>query len=166
MCRYSNVLSVSNRFGFINQSEQFEDRNVASDDVRNYKVVHRGDFAYNPARINVGSIAMLKNFESGIVSPMYICFQVDDTIVDPSFFELFLETKAFKDEMEIRLEGSVRRCLSFEALCEIHLPLPALLVQRSISDKIGNISSKIKLEDRILRAYIRQKEWLLKQMFI
>ena len=166
LCRYSNVLSVSNRFGFINQSEQFEDRNVASDDVRNYKVVHRGDFAYNPARINVGSIAMLKNFESGIVSPMYICFQVDDTIVDPSFFELFLETKAFKDEMEIRLEGSVRRCLSFEALCEIHLPHPALLVQRSISDKIGNISSKIKLEDRILRAYIRQKEWLLRQMFI
>ena len=166
LCRYSNVLSVSNRFGFINQSEQFEGRNVASDDVRNYKVVHRGDFAYNPARINVGSIAMLKNFESGIVSPMYICFQVDDTIVDPSFFELFLETKAFKDEMEIRLEGSVRRCLSFEALCEIHLPLPALLVQRSISNKIGNISAKIKLEDRILRAYIRQKEWLLKQMFI
>ena len=166
LCRYSNVLSVSNRFGFINQSEQFEDRNVASDDVRNYKVVHRGDFAYNPARINVGSIAMLKSFESGIVSPMYICFQVDDTIVDPSFFELFLETKAFKDEMEIRLEGSVRRCLSFEALCEIHMPRPALLVQRSITDKIGNISSKIKLEDRILRAYIRQKEWLLKQMFI
>ena len=166
LCRYSNVLSVSNRFGFINQSEQFEDRNVASDDVRNYKVVHRGDFAYNPARINVGSIAMLKSFESGIVSPMYICFQVDDTIVDPSFFELFLETKAFKDEVEIRLEGSVRRCLSFEALCEIHLPRPALLVQRSISDKIGNISSKIKLENRILRAYIRQKEWLLKQMFI
>lgn len=166
LCRYSNVLSVSNRFGFINQSEQFEGRNVASDDVRNYKVVHRGDFAYNPARINVGSIAMLKSFESGIVSPMYICFQVDDTIVDPSYFELFLETKAFKDEMEIRLEGSVRRCLSFEALCEIHLPRPALLVQRSISDKIGNISSKIKLEDRILRAYIRQKEWLLKQMFI
>ena len=166
LCRYSNVLSVSNRFGFINQSEQFEDRNVASDDVRNYKVVHRGDFAYNPARINVGSIAMLKSFESGIVSPMYICFQVDDTIVDPSFFELFLETKAFKDEMEIRLEGSVRRCLSFEALCEIHMPRPALLVQRSITDKIGNISSKIKLEDRILRAYIRQKEWLLKHMFI
>ena len=166
LCRYSNVLSVSNRFGFINQSEQFEDRNVASDDVRNYKVVHRGDFAYNPARINVGSIAMLKRFDSGIVSPMYICFQIDDSIVDPSFFELFLETKAFKDEMEIRLEGSVRRCLSFEALCEIHLPHPALLVQRSISDKIGNISSKIKLEDRILRAYIRQKEWLLRQMFI
>ena len=166
LCRYSNVLSVSNRFGFINQSEQFEDRNVASDDVRNYKVVHKGNFAYNPARINVGSIAMLKRFDSGIVSPMYICFQIDDSIVAPSFFELFLESKAFKDEMGIRLEGSVRRCLSFEAMCEIHLPCPTIIEQRSISEKIGHISSKIELEGSILRAYITQKAWLLKQMFI
>ena len=166
LCRHSNVLSVSNRFGFINQSEQFEDRNVASDDVRNYKVVHRGDFAYNPARINVGSIAMLKRFESGIVSPMYICFRIDDSAVDPSFFELFFESKAFKDEMEIRLEGSVRRCLSFEAMCGIHIPCPTILEQRSISDKIGRIFSKIELEDSILKAYISQKNWLLKHMFI
>lgn len=157
---------MSNRFGFINQSEQFEDRNVASDDVRNYKVVHKGNFAYNPARINVGSIAMLKRFDSGIVSPMYICFQIDDSIVAPSFFELFLESKAFKDEMGIRLEGSVRRCLSFEAMCEIHLPCPTIIEQRSISEKIGHISSKIELEGSILRAYITQKAWLLKQMFI
>ena len=166
LCRYTNVLSVSNRFGFINQSEQFEDRNVASDDVRNYKVAHKGNFAYNPARINVGSIAMLKRFDSGIVSPMYICFQLDDSIVDSSFFELFLESKTFKDEMEIRLEGSVRRCLSFEAMCEIHLPCPTIIEQRSISDKIGRISSKIELENSIAMAYISQKDWLLKQMFI
>ena len=157
---------MSNRFGFISQSEQFEDRNVASDDLRNYKVVHKGDFAYNPARINVGSIAMLKRFDSGIVSPMYICFRTDDSAVDPSFFELFLESRAFKDDMEIRLEGSVRRCLSFEAMCEIHLPCPTIIEQRSISDKIGYISSKIELEGNILRAYITQKDWLMKQMFI
>ena len=54
-----NVLSVSNRQGFIKQSEQFEDRNVASDDTSNYKIVEKNDFAYNPARINVGSIARL-----------------------------------------------------------------------------------------------------------
>lgn len=65
-----NVLSVSNKQGFINQSEQFEDRIVASDDTSNYKVVKKDDFAYNPARINVGSIARLTSFEIGIVSPM------------------------------------------------------------------------------------------------
>ena len=54
------VLSVSNKYGFIAQSDQFEDREVASDDTSNYKVVKKGMFAYNPARINVGSIALTK----------------------------------------------------------------------------------------------------------
>ena len=61
-----NVLSVSNKQGFINQSEQFEDRIVASDDTSNYKVVKKDDFAYNPARINVGSIARLTSLKSGL----------------------------------------------------------------------------------------------------
>ena len=64
------VLSVSNKQGFINQSEQFEDRIIASEDTSNYKIVHKNDFAYNPARINVGSIARLTTIEMGIVSPM------------------------------------------------------------------------------------------------
>ena len=48
------VLSVSNTKGFIKQSEQFEDRVVASSDISNYKIVEKNDFAFNPARINVG----------------------------------------------------------------------------------------------------------------
>ena len=62
------VLSVSNKQGFINQSEQFEDRIIASEDTSNYKIVHKNDFAYNPARINVGSIARLTTIDTGIVS--------------------------------------------------------------------------------------------------
>ena len=58
-----NVLSVSNSQGFIQQSEQFENRIVASDDTSNYKIVERNGFAFNPARINVGSIARLTTFE-------------------------------------------------------------------------------------------------------
>src|SRR5574344_973698 len=60
------VLSVNNKQGFINQSEQFEDRIIASEDTSNYKIVHKNDFAYNPARINVGSIARLTTIEKGI----------------------------------------------------------------------------------------------------
>ena len=48
---YDNVLSVSNKMGFIKQSEQFEDRTVASENKSNYKVVTEGCFAYNPARM-------------------------------------------------------------------------------------------------------------------
>ena len=69
-----NILSVSNKSGFVTQSEQFEDREIASEDTTNYKVVRLNDFAYNPARINVGSIARLQSSSTGIVSPMYVCF--------------------------------------------------------------------------------------------
>ena len=74
-----NVLSVSNRQGFIQQSEQFENRSVASDDTSSYKIVKKNNFAFNPARINVGSIARLTTFDRGIVSPMYICFRTKDS---------------------------------------------------------------------------------------
>ena len=87
-CLVNTVLSVNNKLGFINQDEQFEDRTVASEDTSNYKVVLKDDFAYNPARINVGSIARLKLFDKGIVSPMYICFKVTDGIV-PEYLESY-----------------------------------------------------------------------------
>ena len=102
-----NVLSVSNSQGFIQQSEQFENRIVASDDTSNYKIVERNDFAFNPARINVGSIARLTTFERGIVSPMYICFRTKD-ILFPEYLDYYFESKQFFTEIQKRLEGSVR----------------------------------------------------------
>ena len=69
-----DVLSVSNSLGFIKQSEQFEDREIASADTSNYKIVNKNEYAYNPARINVGSIARLQSCDCGIVSPMYTVF--------------------------------------------------------------------------------------------
>ena len=56
------VYSVNNKCGFILQAEQFKDREVASEDTSNYKIVQYNDFAYNPARINVGSIARMKKY--------------------------------------------------------------------------------------------------------
>src|SRR5690554_222639 len=70
------ILSVSNSKGFILQSDQFENHRIASKDVSNYKIVHKNDVAYNPSRINVGSIAILKDFDVGIISPMYVVFSL------------------------------------------------------------------------------------------
>ena len=102
------VLSVSNRQGFIQQSEQFENRCVASDDTSNYKIVERNDFAFNPARINVGSIARLITFEKGIVSPMYICFRTKD-YAKTEYHDYFYESKLILKEIQKSLEGSERQ---------------------------------------------------------
>ncbi|MCD7938291.1 MAG: restriction endonuclease subunit S, partial [Tannerellaceae bacterium] len=70
------VYSVTNSNGFILQSDQFSHQ-VAGNDLTGYKIVKRGDFAYNPARINVGSIAYFRD-EIGIISSLYVCFRTND----------------------------------------------------------------------------------------
>ena len=159
------VLSVSNRQGFIQQSEQFENRCVASDDTSNYKIVERNDFAFNPARINVGSIARLITFEKGIVSPMYICFRTKGCAT-PEYLDYFFESKLFFTEIQKRLEGSVRQCLSYESLCNIPLPLFSIAVQHKIGKQLFKLTQKIKLETDFLEILHKQKQYLLRQMFI
>ena len=159
------VLSISNRQGFIQQSEQFENRCVASDDTSNYKIVERHDFAFNPARINVGSIARLITFEKGIVSPMYICFRTRGCAT-PEYLDYFFESKLFFTEIQKRLEGSVRQCLSYEGLCNIPFPLVAIEVQRRIGKQLFTLVQKIKLETDFLEILHKQKQHLIRQMFI
>ena len=160
-----NVLSVSNRQGFIKQSDQFENRNVASEDTSNYKIVEQNDFAFNPARINVGSIARLTTFEKGIVSPMYICFRTQENVV-PEYIDYFFESKHFYCEIQKRLEGSVRQCLSFEGLCNIPLFLPSFEMQQLIGKRLFTLGQKIKTETDLLELLNKQKQYLLRQMFI
>ena len=160
-----SVLSVNNRLGFIEQSEQFEDRMVASEDTSNYKVVSRDDFAYNPARINVGSIARLTSFEKGIVSPMYICFHTKAQLL-PQYLEHFFATRYFDCEMQKRLEGSVRLCLSWEGLCNIPISVPSIEQQEYIANRISRFTDKISLEERYLDILKIQKQHLLQAMFI
>ena len=160
-----NVLSVSNSQGFIQQSEQFENRIVASDDTSNYKIVERNDFAFNPARINVGSIARLTTFERGIVSPMYICFRTKD-ILFTEYLDYYFESKQFFTEIQKRLEGSVRQCLSFDGLCNIPLCVPAIEMQQQIGKRLSALVQEIKLEIDFLELLQKQKKFLLYQMFI
>ena len=160
-----NVLSVSNRQGFIKQSDQFENRNVASEDTSNYKIVEKNDFAFNPARINVGSIARQTTFERGIVSPMYICFRTQENVA-PEYIDFFFESKHFYCEIQKRLEGSVRQCLSFEGLCNIPLSLPSLEMQQRIGKRLFTLGQKIKTETDLLKLLNKQKQYLLRQMFI
>ena len=162
---YSNVLSVSNKQGFVKQSEQFEDRTVASEDTSNYKIVKRNNFAYNPARINVGSIARLTKFDVGIVSPMYVCFRTKASII-PEYMEAFFTSQLFFYEMMKRLEGSVRLCLSYEGLCNIPVYIPDMNKQIAMGQNISLILSKIGLEIEYLGRLHQQKQYLLRKMFI
>ena len=161
--KINNVLSVSNKLGFIKQSEQFEDKEVASDDKTNYKIVQNETFAYNPARINVGSIALYKKAEDGIVSPMYTCFKSKSGL--EKILEMFFKSQSFKKEMNKRLEGSVRMCLTIDAMKNIKFHMPDSQEQKILSLVEKLVEKKI-LENNLLNTYLKQKEYLLSNLFI
>ncbi|NLP59481.1 restriction endonuclease subunit S, partial [Lutibacter sp. B1] len=159
------VLSVSNSKGFILQSEQFDNHRVASKDVSNYKIVKKNDIAYNPSRINVGSIATLKDFEEGIVSPMYVVFNLKNTL-NLTFFENLITTHLFKHLVKIGCSGSVRDSLNFEDLESFKLKLPTLNEQIKIADFLISITKKNVSERKILAEFESQKKYVLQNMFI
>ena len=161
-----DVLSVSNSLGFIKQSEQFEDREIASADTSNYKIVNKNEYAYNPARINVGSIARLQSCDCGIVSPMYTVFKTDISKISYEYFDLFLQSSTFQKQLNQKLEGSVRQCLTFASMQNILIELPPLEMQIEISEKMKFIDSKIKIESDYLNLLKTEKEYLLKNMFV
>lgn len=159
---YSRVLSVTNKSGFILPEEQFA-RVVASEDLSNYKVVFRGDFAYNPSRINVGSISRLDKFDNGVLSPMYVVFKTNNKI-DSDFFYHWLDTAEANGKIRSCASGSVRESVDFKSFCSIKIKIPDIKEQQEIT-KILNISElEIKsLEDK-LQIIKDQKKYLLNNL--
>ena len=159
------VLSINNKLGFISQNDQFENHKVASEDTSNYKIVEKDDFAYNPARINVGSIARLRNYNKGIVSPMYIVFKIDKDKVNLNYFENYIDSYDFRLNVLKRLEGSVRLVLSAEALKNIMIPLPNLNEQEKIGNFLEYNNKRIQLTNKKLEELKEYKKGLLQKMF-
>ena len=160
-----NVLSVSNKMGFIKQSEQFEDRTVASEDKRNYKVVTEGCFAYNPARINVGSIALLSTQKIGIISPMYVCFKTKNPL-NSEYLNFYYQSGFFYKELQKKLEGSVRQCLTYENMSEILIPYIGIEEQKTIAAALNKFATLIANEEKYLKSLQKQKSYFLSAMFI
>jgi type I restriction enzyme S subunit len=159
------VLSVSNKKGFISQNEQFDGYEVASKDLSNYKIVHRDDIAYNPSRINVGSIARLINFEKGIVSPMYVVFSLNDDL-DKIYFENLYNIHLFKHLIKIGCSGSVRDSLNFDDLCDFEFKFPSIEEQQKIASYLSSIDTKIEAVNNQITQTQTFKKGLLQQMFV
>jgi type I restriction enzyme S subunit len=159
----AQVLSVTNRNGFVLPEDQFE-RQVASSDLSNYKVVTSGQYAYNPSRINVGSIARLDNWDVGVLSPMYVVFKLDETKVNSDFFLHWLESHEAKQRIVRSAQGSVRETVSFTDLAAIPFPLPLIDQQKQISAILTTARQEINLLKKQADAYRRQKRGLMQKL--
>lgn len=157
------ILSVTNDRGFVSQDEQFG-RRVASTDVSNYKVVKEGEFAYNPSRVNVGSLDMLRNIEAGLLSPMYVVFSVKETALEATYLRHFCDTYSFAEQVRHLTQGSVRDSLSFEGLAAIKCLIPSLREQRAIAAVLAAAEKEIASLVSKLEALRQQKKGLMQRL--
>ena len=157
------VLSVTNSKGFIAQSEQF-DREVASADNSNYKIVKRGQFAYNPSRVNVGSLDLLRTFNVGILSPMYVVFKTENEVLDSEYLYYLLKSNWFIGHIPMYVQGSVRDSLSFDGLENMKFYIPTIDEQKAIAEVLSEADNEITIADRKLTALRTQKRALMQQL--
>lgn len=140
--------AITNNQGFIAQSEAHDDFGYMKDvDRKMYIVVKPNSFAYNPARINVGSLGYYEGAENVIVSSLYEVFQTAE-YVDDKFLKHWFKTKAFQDWIERLQEGSVRLYFYYDKLCECIMSMPSVEEQRKIGAYLDKIDNLITLHQR------------------
>jgi type I restriction enzyme S subunit len=142
--KLTTILSVTNSRGFINQLDQF-DRVVASEDNSNYKIVRKGQFAYNPSRVNVGSLDLLRTFKEGILSPMYIVFETNPKNLNAEFLYYQLKSSWFTGHIQMFVQGSVRDSLSYDGLCCMRFFIPTLEEQSAITQLLQTSDKEIQI---------------------
>jgi type I restriction enzyme M protein len=147
-----DVWSVSNSRGFVRTGDYF-DKQVASDDIANYKVVGPNCFAYNPSRLNVGSIALNTTAASGAVSPMYVVFRVRDDGVNPEYLFALLKSSRLNDLFNRVAQGGVRAQVRYNDLGKLQIPLPPLDVQKKIMVEIEGYQKVINGARAVLDCY-------------
>ena len=152
------VYSVTNSQGFC--TEYFS-KEVASQDKTTYKIVPRGYFAYNPSRINVGSVDWQKYEDRVIVSPLYNVFSVSDEI-DCQYLYYFFRSNIGRQMIKAKSSGSVRDNLKIEMLKEMTIPDISMREQQFCSSVLDKLQILIKLKcDEI-----KQMDELVKARFV
>ena len=164
--KYDRIQSISNKYGFVNQEDYFQDRRVGSLNVSNYYVINKGCFAYNPSRIDVGSLAYKHDNDISIISPLYVSFKGNTKHINDKFLLGWLFSHKFVGKLGRLFEGSVRNTLSYENLSTIDIETPCIAEQEKIALFLEVINDSIENQKELLDEIIKEKTALLNRMFI
>ncbi|MDO4187320.1 MAG: restriction endonuclease subunit S [Bacteroidales bacterium] len=113
-------------------SEDYFTKQVFSESIAKYIIVKPYDFAYNPARVNIGSLGMNCYDFDGCVSPVYVVFRCENEY--QYFFDLLRQTQFFKEEIKSRAIGGVRQTLGYKDFSLIKVVYPPLEVIKGFNN--------------------------------
>ena len=151
------VYTVSKDYGIIpsleywtkTASEYRRSYQIYSDDTSNYNVIRQNMFAYNPARLNIGSISCLLDGEDGLISPMYVVFKLNEELLSPKYLLYYIKSPKILFEIESMKEEGARFRFDFKNWDKIEIPIPSLKTQEKIVkilDKFTNYVTELQAE--------------------
>lgn len=143
-----NLLGVSVQKTFIPSIA-----NTVGTDFTKYKVVRRGQFTYIPDTSRRGDkigIALLSDYEEGLVSNVYTTFEViDKNELLPEYLMLWFSRPEFDRYARFKSHGSVREVMDWDEMCKVQLPVPPISVQRDIVKAYQTITNRIALKRQV-----------------
>ena len=168
----SLVLTIAAQYGLVDQ-ESFFNKSVASENLSGYYLLSKGDFAYNrsySAGYAWGAVKRLNDYEEGVLSTLYICFKIDEAIVDSDYISYYFEsTKWYRGLSEIAGEGARNHGLlniSMTDYFNTKHRFPLIEEQKAIAKMLNAITEKERKATLLRECYQKQKQYLLRQMFI
>jgi len=160
------IYSISNKHWFILQSKQFKwiDSNDRWYDITLYKIVWKNTFAYNPARINVGSLWYSNELNDVIISSLYVCFTTNWSL-DDSYLLQYFDTYNFNKSVLRNVEWWVREYLFFDNLSRIRIPIVDLNEQQKIASFLTSVDTKIQQLESLKSSREEYKKWVMQKIF-
>lgn len=160
-----NLLGVSVQKTFIPSIA-----NTVGTDFTKYKVVKRGQFTYIPDTSRRGDkigIALLKDYDEGLVSNIYTVFEVkDENELMPEYLMLWFSRPEFDRYARFKSHGSVREVMDWDEMCKVELPVPSIEKQRSIVKAYNTITDRVELKRKINDNLEATVQAIFKSLFI
>ncbi len=165
-----NVLTISAQYGLINQNDFFN-KEVASEDKSNYYLLRNGEFAYNKSYSNgypFGAIKKLTRYDSGVVSPLYICFNSIEENKCPEFYEHYFEGGYLNKEIQAFAQEGARNHgllnISVDDFFNSYICVPSLPEQQKIAEILTAQDKVIELKEKLIAEKEAQKKYLMQNL--
>ena len=160
-----NLLGVSVQKKFIPSIA-----NTVGTDFKKYKVVKKGQFTYIPDTSRRGDkigIALLEDYEEGLVSNVYTVFEIiDEKQLIPEYLMLWFSRPEFDRYARFKSHGSVREVMDWDEMCKVELPVPPYEKQKEIVDGYKAITERIALKQKINDNLVSTLQSIYKKMFL
>ncbi|MAR70851.1 restriction endonuclease subunit S [Halomonas sp.] len=159
------VLSCSKHEGFVDSLKYFK-KKVYSEDTSGYRVIPRGCFGFPANHIEEGSIGLQRDYDIGIVSPIYVVFMADEEKVNNEYLYALLKTEHYRQIFSAATNSSVDRrgSLRWKEFSSIHVPLPPLSEQNKIASALATADEEIEKLKNKLDCIKQEKKALMQQL--